>query len=136
MRSKGYIIKILCSTQNVVMVGNTISKSIYRGKYFMNIKTLKMISTDQSEDIKRLDNSLGIYADQILECDRVIKDAKIHKDLCMEKLKEAMGNHVAAKVSDYFLDWGFISYKAQPEKITPAKEARTVRKSNIKIKKI
>ena len=102
----------------------------------MNIKTLKMISTDQSEDIKRLDNSLGIYADQILECDRVIKDAKVHKDLCMEKLKEAMGNHVAAKVSDYFLDWGFISYKAQPEKITPAKEARTLRKSNIKIKKI
>ena len=102
----------------------------------MNIKTLKMIAAEQSEDIKKLDDSLGIYAEQILECDRVVKDAKVHKDLCMEKLKDAMGNHVAAKVSDYFLDWGFISYKAQPEKITPAKEARTLRKSNIKIKKI
>ena len=84
---------------------------------------------------KKLDNSLGIYAEQILECDRVIKDAKVHKDLCMEKLKGAMGNHISARVSDYSLEWGFISYKAQPEKITPAKEARTVRKPNIKIKK-
>ena len=49
----------------------------------MNIKTLKMLSADQSEDIKKLDNSLGVYAEQILECDRVIKDAKVHKDLCM-----------------------------------------------------
>mgnify|MGYP003316632701 FL=1 len=52
----------------------------------MNIKTLKMISADQSEDIKKLDDSLGIYAEQILECDRVIKDAKVQKDLCIETL--------------------------------------------------
>ena len=98
----------------------------------MNIKTLKMLSADQSEDIKKLDNSLGVYAEQILECDRVIKDAKVHKDLCMEK---AMGNHISARVSNYSLEWGFISYKAQPEKVTPAKEARTIRKSSIRIKK-
>ena len=102
----------------------------------MNIKTLKMLSADQSEDIKKLDNSLGVYAEQILECDRVIKDAKVHKDLCMEKLKKAMGNQISARVSDYSLEWGFISYKAQPEKVTPAKEARTIRKSSIRIKKI
>ena len=101
----------------------------------MNINTLKMLSADQSEDIKKLDNSLGVYAEQILECDRVIKDAKVHKDLCMEKLKKAMGNHISARVSNYSLEWGFISYKAQPEKVTPAKEARTIRKSSIRIKK-
>ena len=101
----------------------------------MNIKTLKMLSADQSEDIKKLDNSLGVYAEQILECDRVIKDAKVHKDLCMEKLKKAMGNHISARVSNYSLEWGFISYKAQPEKVIPAKEARTIRKSSIRIKK-
>ena len=54
----------------------------------------------------------------------------------MEKLKKAMGNHISARVSDYSLEWGFISYKAQPEKVTPAKEARTIRKSSIRIKKI
>ena len=53
----------------------------------------------------------------------------------MEKLKKAMGNHISARVSDYSLEWGFISYKAQPEKVTPAKEARTIRKSSIRIKK-
>ena len=99
----------------------------------MNIKTLKMLSADQSEDIKKLDNSLGVYAEQILECDRVIKDAKVHKDLCMEKLKKAMGNHISARVSDYSLEWGFISYKAQPEKVTPAKEARTIIISRIRL---
>ena len=42
-------------------------------------------------DIKILDRKLAIYAEQALECDRVIKDAKAHKELCMEKLKESMG---------------------------------------------
>ena len=102
----------------------------------MNMNTLKKITENQSEDIKQIDGTFEIYADQIMECDRVIKDAKIHKDLCMEKLKEAMGNHTTARVSNFFLDWGFISYKAQPEKIVPAKEARTVRKKSIKIRKI
>ena len=43
-------------------------------------------------DIKILNKKLSIYADQALECDRVIKEARLHKELCMEKLREALGN--------------------------------------------
>lgn len=101
----------------------------------MNMSSLKKLSSSPNEDIKILAKNLEIYAEQILECDRVMKDAKIHKDLCMDKLKEAMGNHVSARLNNYNLEWGFISYKEQPEKIVPAKKARTIRKKTINIKK-
>lgn len=87
-------------------------------------------------DIKILDRKLAIYAEQSLECDRVIKDAKAHKELCMEKLKESMGNHTIARVKNYNLSWGSISYKAQPEKVIPAKEAYIIRKKTLGIKQI
>ena len=46
----------------------------------MNTNTLKKISNSTSEDIKIIAEENELYASQILECDRVIKDAKIHKD--------------------------------------------------------
>jgi len=91
--------------------------------------------TTSIADIKILNKKLSIYADQALECDRVIKEARLHKELCMEKLREALGNHSHGRLGSYSLNWGFINYKAQPEKIIPAKPARTIRKKNIHIKK-
>ena len=87
-------------------------------------------------DIKILDRKLAIYAEQSLECDRVIKDAKAHKELCKEKLKESMGNHTRARVKNYNLSWGSIYYKAQPEKLVAAKEAYSIRKKTLGIKKV
>ena len=52
----------------------------------------------------------------------------------MDKLKEAMGNHICARAKNYNINWGFVNYKAQPEKIIPAKQARTVRKKTLGIK--
>ena len=54
----------------------------------------------------------------------------------MEKLKEALGNHSYGRLGSYSLNWGFINYKAQPEKVIPAKDARTIRKKNIHIKNL
>ena len=87
------------------------------------------------DNIKILNKKLSVYAEQSLECDRVIKDAQLHKELCMEKLKEALGNHSYGRLGPYSLNWGFTNYKAQPEKVIPAKAARTIRKKNINIKK-
>ena len=88
-----------------------------------------------SGDTKILHKDLVIHAEQALECDRVIKEAKLHKELCMDKLKEAMGNHTSARAKNYNISWGSINYKAQPEKITPAKEAYTIRRKTLVIKK-
>ena len=95
-------------------------------------KTKKNLLTQTS--IKNLDKSLAIYAKQSLECDRVIKEAKLHKEMCMEKLKDAMGNHTHARLKNFNLNWGLINYKAQPEKIIPAREAFSIRRKSIIIK--
>ena len=84
--------------------------------------------------IKNLDKSLAIYAKQSLECDRVIKEARIHKEMCMERLRDAMGNHAHARLKNFNLNWGVINYKVQPEKIIPAKPAYSIRKKIIIIK--
>lgn len=89
---------------------------------------------DVNGSIINLDKSLAIYAKQSIECDRVIKEAKKHKEMCMEKLKEAMGNHTHARLKNFNLNWGLINYKAQPEKVIPAKKAYTIRKKTITIK--
>jgi hypothetical protein len=89
-------------------------------------KTKKNLLTQTS--IKNLDKSLAIYAKQSLECDRVIKEAKLHKEMCMEKLKDAMGNHTHARLKNFNLN------KAQPEKIIPAREAFSIRRKTIIIK--
>ena len=89
-----------------------------------------------TKDIKILSKKLTVYAEQILECDRIIKDTKIHKDLCMQKLKDAMGNYTNGRVSNFLLERDFVPLKASPLPFTPAKEVRSERKSSIKIKKI
>ena len=89
---------------------------------------------DVNGSIINLDKSLAIYAKQSMECDRVIKEAKQHKEMCMEKLKEAMGNHTHARLKNFNLNWGLINYKAQPEKVIPAKDAYSIRKKTITIR--
>lgn len=94
-----------------------------------NAKNIK-----DNQEIKILDKSLAIYAKQSMECDRVIKEARMHKEMCMEKLRDAMGNHTHARLKNFNLNWGVINYKAQPEKTTPAKPAYSIRKKTIIIK--
>lgn len=100
----------------------------------MSAKTKPKKNLLPETSIKNLDKSLAIYAKQSLECDRVIKEAKLHKEMCMEKLKDAMGNHTHARLKNFNLNWGLINYKAQPEKIIPAREAFSIRRKTIIIK--
>ena len=97
-----------------------------------NKKKTKELNLNRS--ILNIDKSLAIYAKQSMECGRVIKEAKQHKEMCMGKLKEAMGNHTHARLKNFNLNWGLINYKAQPEKVIPAKDAYSIRKKTITIK--
>ena len=67
-------------------------------------KKTKELNLNRS--ILQIDKSLAIYAKQSMECDRVIKEAKQHKEMCMEKLKDAMGNHTHARLKNFNLNWG------------------------------
>lgn len=51
-------------------------------------------------------------------------------------IKELMKENGIATAGDYIIKWGMRSYKAQPEKIVPAKEAYTIRQSTLSIKKV
>lgn len=52
------------------------------------------------------------------------------------KIQEYMGNAEIGKHPNFQATWGSRNYKAQPEKIIPAKDAYTVRSSTINIKRI
>ena len=51
----------------------------------------------QEDGIYHLDREAGF--------DRVIKEARMHKEMCMEKLRDAMGNHTHARLKNFNLNW-------------------------------
>jgi predicted phage-related endonuclease len=57
------------------------------------------------------------------------------KELEVEIMKD-MRDHAYAKVGDYQVTWTMINYKATPEKVVPAKPARTIRASKLRIREI
>ena len=52
------------------------------------------------------------------------------------QLKELLQDKPVGIAGNYKVSWPMRSYKAQPEKVTPAKEAYTVRQSTLTIKKL
>ncbi|HBY67995.1 MAG TPA: hypothetical protein DEG69_09690, partial [Flavobacteriaceae bacterium] len=50
-------------------------------------------------------------------------------------LKELIKDADGGQTNAHTVMWPMINYKAQPEKITPAKEARSVRAKTLRIKK-
>ena len=51
-----------------------------------------------------------------------------------ENIKELMGKSTKGIAGGYTISWPTRSYKAQPEKTVPAKEAYTIRQSTLTIK--
>jgi len=66
----------------------------------------------------------------------VIDESKAVIDACDVALKECLGNHERGTIADFEVSWPMRSYKAQPEKTTPAKPQRTIRQSTLKIKEL
>ena len=63
----------------------------------------------------------------IKTCEQVIGDANL-------AIQSYMGNHGLAKCGAYEIKWGMRNMKAQPEKTTPAKAAKTVRSKTVTVK--
>lgn len=57
------------------------------------------------------------------------------KELEVEIMKD-MRDHAYAKAGDYHVTWTMINYKATPEKVVPAKPARTIRASKLRIREL
>jgi hypothetical protein len=87
------------------------------------------------EDVLELEPTTLDLLAQIENLDETIKSATKTKDALMARLMHLMGNFEKAVCDTYQIDWGLINYKAQPEKIVPAKEAYSVRRKIPRIKK-
>lgn len=74
------------------------------------------------------------WAHEILRCKAEIKKLEDNLDDAEKKLKEILGEKTCGITGKYEIYWPMRHYAAQPEKITPAKEARVVRQSTLKIK--
>ena len=57
------------------------------------------------------------------------------KELEVEIMKD-MRDHAYAKAGDFHVTWTMINYKATPEKVVPAKPARTIRASKLRIREV
>jgi hypothetical protein len=96
-----------------------------------------LVHPEATEDeVVDLDKLYEDHARQIMLCDETIKNAKASKQNAMAKLMEAMGNHSKARVGEFSINWGMTHYKAKEEKVIPAKEAYSVRRKTLNIKRV
>lgn len=87
-----------------------------------------------NEETIRLPDTAGQLAQKILDCRAEIKKAETSIADAEKKIMQAMGQATRALAGGYSIAWPTRSYKAQPAKTVPAKEAYTIRQSTLTIK--
>lgn len=87
-----------------------------------------------NEETIRLSDEAGMLADKILQARAAIKQSEAAVSDAEKQLKEIMGDATRALAGGYTIAWPTRSYKAQPAKMVPAKEAYTIRQSTLTIK--
>jgi len=90
----------------------------------------------EDDSVMILEEDVVEDIDQYMTLKDVANRAEMAADLCLTNLMVSMGNHPKARSADYKVDWGTRNYKATEEKITPAKEARSIRLKKPIIKRI
>lgn len=76
------------------------------------------------------------WAGLILLAKANIREAEETIDLAERKLKEMMGQSEVGKAGNVVIKWPMRHYKAQPERLVPAKEAYSVRQSTLSVKEV
>ena len=73
-------------------------------------------------------------ADQILAANADSKEAEGKRSEAETELKAMLGQASKGTVGRFEIRWPMRSYKAQPEKVVPAKDAYSIRQSTLSIK--
>jgi predicted phage-related endonuclease len=94
-----------------------------RGLYPADDNVITLDSTEAAELAERIANN---------KLNLKITEQDIASD--EERLKELMGTNTKAIAGGFTINWPVRSYKAQPEKTSPAKEAYSIRQSTLIIK--
>jgi predicted phage-related endonuclease len=93
-------------------------------------------NASSDSDPVELDDAAAEYARMILEFKAEIDSRSELINQMETQLKELLQDKPVGIAGNYKVSWPMRSYKAQPEKVTPAKEAYTVRQSTLTIKKL
>ena len=88
-----------------------------------------------NKDIVSLEHEADNLCRTIMNAKDSIKLAQETVDKAEIKLKELIQDAEIGRTNQYEIKWPMINYKAQPEKIVPAKDARQVRAKTLRIKK-
>lgn len=96
----------------------------------------RMYPTSSDSEPLEMDDAAAEYAKLILECKAEIEARTELINQCETQLKELLQDCPVGIAGKYRINWGMRNYKAQPEKITPAKEAYSVRQSTLTIKEL
>lgn len=83
-----------------------------------------------------LDDAAAEYAKLILECKAEINARSELIEQCETQLKELLKDCPVGIAGNFRINWPMRNFKAQPEKIVPAKEAYSVRQSTLTIKEL
>ena len=97
-------------------------------------KDADRIWSHPADDMIDLDDDIEAIADQIItlkDQKRFIEEQVTEAEL---KIKKLMQDHAKAKAGKFVISWPMRHYKATAEKITPAKEAYSIRQSTLTIK--
>lgn len=89
-----------------------------------------------NDDAAELDDSAADLANKIMDTKAAMKDLQMDLDAAETALKAMMGEHQTGIAGQWRISWPTRSYKAQPEKVVPAKDAYTIRQSTLTIKAI
>lgn len=96
-------------------------------------------NTIWSEGIDReieLDYRCEVWAQEIAETKAEIKDLQTLIEDRETKIKASMQEATKGKAGKFKISWPMRHYKAQPERVVPAKEASVVRQNTLTIKEI
>jgi len=86
------------------------------------------------EEVIELDGEALELAQRITDSKVTLKITEQEIAADEEELKVLMKESTIAKVGNFIIKWPVRSYKSQPEKVVPAKEAYSIRQSSLTIK--
>ena len=88
---------------------------------------------DDDEPMQLSDNA-AVLCKKIVDAKGYIKEIESQINFYETSLKEMLANKTKGMAGNYKITWPMRHYKAQPERVVPAKEASVVRQSTLTIK--
>jgi len=92
--------------------------------------------TSAEQNVLELDDAAAEYMLGIVKAKKKIEEHQDDIDKFETSLKELLGDRTVGRAGGFEVRWPMRNYQAQPEKVTPAKDAYSKRMSTVQIKEL